>query len=80
MVDLKFFCGFSMAEIANLQGTSERTVQRQWKRPACCFTVRCKHLDPDVPGGMWAPIAIWILTTHRDPPDDHPQPDRIRPR
>jgi RNA polymerase sigma factor (TIGR02999 family) len=32
VVDLKFFCGFSMAEIANLQGTSERTVQRQWEK------------------------------------------------
>lgn len=32
VVDLKFFCGFSMAEIANLTGSSERTVQRQWEK------------------------------------------------
>jgi RNA polymerase sigma factor (TIGR02999 family) len=32
VVDLKFFCGLSFAEIAALQGTSERTVQRQWQK------------------------------------------------
>ena len=32
VVDLKFFCGFSVAEIAALQGSSERTVQRQWEK------------------------------------------------
>ena len=32
MVDLKFFCGFTMAEIASLHGVSERTVQRQWEK------------------------------------------------
>ena len=32
VVDLKFFCGFSMAEIAALMGSSERTVQRQWEK------------------------------------------------
>jgi len=32
IVDLKFFCGFSVAEIASLQGVSERTVQRQWEK------------------------------------------------
>lgn len=32
IVDLKFFCGFSFAEIAAMQGTSERTVQRKWER------------------------------------------------
>lgn len=32
VVDLKFFCGFTMAEIAALQGSSERTVQRQWEK------------------------------------------------
>ena len=31
-VDLKFFCGFSLAEIARMQGVSERTVQRHWQR------------------------------------------------
>lgn len=32
MVDLKFFCGFEMAEIAAMQGVSERTVHRQWDK------------------------------------------------
>ncbi|HTQ79974.1 MAG TPA: ECF-type sigma factor, partial [Thermoanaerobaculia bacterium] len=32
VVDLKFFCGFTFAEIAKLQGLSERTVQRQWDK------------------------------------------------
>ena len=32
LVDLKFFCGFSFAEIASLRGVSERTVQRQWEQ------------------------------------------------
>jgi RNA polymerase sigma factor (TIGR02999 family) len=32
VVDLKFFCGFSFAEIAALRGLSERTVQRHWEK------------------------------------------------
>jgi RNA polymerase sigma factor (TIGR02999 family) len=32
VVDLKFFCGFSFAEIAAMRGTSERTIQRQWEK------------------------------------------------
>ena len=32
LVDLKFFCGFSFAEIAAMQGASERTIQRRWER------------------------------------------------
>ncbi len=32
VVDLKFFCGFSFAEIAAMRGVSERTVQRRWDR------------------------------------------------
>jgi len=32
IVDLKFFCGFSFAEIAALQGVAERTVQRKWEK------------------------------------------------
>lgn len=30
--DLKFFCGFSFAEIAAMRGVSERTVQRNWEK------------------------------------------------
>ncbi len=32
VVDLKFFCGFTIAEIAALKNVSERTVQRQWEK------------------------------------------------
>lgn len=32
IVDLKFFCGFSFGEIANMGGVSERTVQRKWEK------------------------------------------------
>ncbi len=32
VVDLKFFCGFSMLEIARLTQSSERTVQRRWEK------------------------------------------------
>jgi RNA polymerase sigma factor (TIGR02999 family) len=32
VVDLKFFCGFSFAEIAAIQQLSERTVQRKWEK------------------------------------------------
>lgn len=32
IVDLKFFCGFSFAEIGAMRGVSERTVQRSWEK------------------------------------------------
>ena len=32
IVDLKFFCGFTFAEIGTLKGLSERTVQRHWEK------------------------------------------------
>ena len=32
VVDLKYFCGFSFAEIAHRRGVSERTVQRDWEK------------------------------------------------
>jgi RNA polymerase sigma factor (TIGR02999 family) len=32
VVDLKYFCGFTFAEIASLRGASERTVQRHWDK------------------------------------------------
>ena len=32
LVDLKFFCGLSFAEIAALRNLSERTVQRSWEK------------------------------------------------
>ena len=32
LVDLKFFCGFSFAEIGAMRNVSERTVQRDWNK------------------------------------------------
>ena len=32
LVDLKFFCGFSVSDIAAMRGVSERTVQRDWSK------------------------------------------------
>jgi RNA polymerase sigma factor (TIGR02999 family) len=32
LVDLKFFCGFSFAEIGELLGISQRTAQRDWDK------------------------------------------------
>jgi len=32
VVDLKFFCGFSFAEIGSMMGVTERTVQRDWEK------------------------------------------------
>ena len=32
LVDLKYFCGLSLAEIAALRGVTERTIQREWHR------------------------------------------------
>jgi DNA-directed RNA polymerase specialized sigma24 family protein len=32
VVDLKFFCGLSFAEIAAMRDVSERTIQRNWEK------------------------------------------------
>jgi RNA polymerase sigma factor (TIGR02999 family) len=32
LVDLKFFCGYSLIEIAKMRGVSERTAQRDWEK------------------------------------------------
>jgi RNA polymerase sigma factor (TIGR02999 family) len=32
IVDMKFFCGFTFAEIAAMKDISERTVKRQWEK------------------------------------------------
>lgn len=32
VIELKFFCGFSFAEIAAMRGVSERTIQRNWEK------------------------------------------------
>jgi len=47
IVDLKFFCGFSFAEIAATQGTTERTIQRKWEKARIYLhrTLRSSALD-----------------------------------
>ena len=32
IIELKFFCGLSFAEIAAMRRTSERTIQRSWEK------------------------------------------------
>ena len=32
LVDLHFFCGFSLGEIGTMRGVSERTAQRDWRK------------------------------------------------
>ena len=45
LVDLKFFCGFSFADIAGMRGVSERTVQRQWEQARIYLyrSIRLEH-------------------------------------
>ena len=37
-VDLRFFCGFSFAEIAKFRDVSERTVRRDWDKARLLLT------------------------------------------
>jgi len=32
LVDLKYFCGLSLREVASMRGVSERTAQRDWNK------------------------------------------------
>ena len=42
VVDLRFFCGFTMQEIASQLGISERSVQRQWDKARALLFVAMK--------------------------------------
>jgi RNA polymerase sigma factor (TIGR02999 family) len=46
-VDLKFFCGFSYADIAQLWEVSERTVQREWEKARIILFRLMKDSDTD---------------------------------
>lgn len=46
IVDLKFFCGFSFAEIAAMKDISERTVQRHWEKARIYLH---RQIRPDLP-------------------------------
>jgi RNA polymerase sigma factor (TIGR02999 family) len=44
VVDLRFFCGFSILEIAAMHGTSERTIQRKWEKARVFLR---QYLEPE---------------------------------
>jgi RNA polymerase sigma factor (TIGR02999 family) len=46
VVDLKFFCGFTFAEIAAMRRVSERTVQRNWEKARIYLH---REIRPDLP-------------------------------
>ena len=46
-VDLKFFCGFSFIEIAELREVSERTVQRDWDKARMLLRRIIAAQEPD---------------------------------
>ena len=46
VVDLKFFCGLTFAEIAAMRGVSERTVQRQWEKARIYLHRTIRGLSP----------------------------------
>ena len=50
IVDLKFFCGFSFAEIAAMRGVSERTIQRNWEKGRL-------YLHHAIGSGSQAPVS-----------------------
>ena len=45
VVDLKYFCGFSLNEIAAMRGVSERTVQRDWEKARLLLFSVLKEAD-----------------------------------
>jgi RNA polymerase sigma factor (TIGR02999 family) len=46
LVDLKFFCGFSLGEIATMRCLSERTVQRDWEKARLLLYRSMQHEAP----------------------------------
>ena len=46
LVDLRFFCGFSMGEIAAIRGMSERSVQRDWTKARVLLRRFLEQADP----------------------------------
>ena len=46
IIDLKFFCGFSFAEIAAMRHVSERTIQRSWEKGRLYLHHAIESLQP----------------------------------
>lgn len=49
LVDLHFFCGFTLQEVAAARGVSERTVQREWRKARLLLH---RLLDADAAAGL----------------------------
>ena len=47
VVDLKFFCGFSLGEIAAMRGVSERTMQRRWEKARIYLRGELRDTSPE---------------------------------
>jgi RNA polymerase sigma factor (TIGR02999 family) len=46
LVDLRFFGGFSISEIAAMRGVSERTIQRHWEKARLYLYQAIRHDMP----------------------------------
>jgi RNA polymerase sigma factor (TIGR02999 family) len=46
LVDLRFFGGFSLSEIATMRGVSERTIQRYWEKARLYLYQAIRHEMP----------------------------------
>jgi RNA polymerase sigma factor (TIGR02999 family) len=49
LVDLRYFCGFTLEEIAVLQGVSDRTVKRNWQKARIYLHRALGEFAPDAP-------------------------------
>jgi RNA polymerase sigma factor (TIGR02999 family) len=49
LVDLKFFCGFTFAEIAEMRAVTERTVQRHWEKARIYLHRILRAAEPGAP-------------------------------
>lgn len=45
LVELRYFCGLSLAEIGALRGVTQRTVQRQWEKARLLLFDMLSHSD-----------------------------------
>jgi RNA polymerase sigma factor (TIGR02999 family) len=50
VVDMRYFGGYSEAEIAALQGVTERTVRRRWDRARAWLYLALQDRSPSRPG------------------------------
>ncbi len=48
IVDLRFFCGYSIAEIAAMRGVSERTIKRSWDKSRIYLYNAMSKDEPDI--------------------------------